>query len=162
VSHADDLGGVGNLCGNYGIASPLRYSYAGFVDVAASPAAGTGGLIWIILKVVLILFNMTRYPTPDVIYDAKSTTFDVLDEVLAVFERGAAGVVLHVVFTENDRPVVTGRPLLRLGRSLKSVRSLSVSEADGIYPLEKMVSLLSGLGEIYLETADPERLTAYV
>jgi hypothetical protein len=140
----------------------MCYSYAGFVDVAASPAAGAGGLIWIILKVVLILFNMPRHPTPDVIYDAKNTTFDVLDEVLAVFERGAAGVVLHVVFTEDDRPVVTGRPLLRLGRGLRSVRSLSASETDGVYPLEKMVSLLSGVGEIYLETADHERLVAYV
>ncbi len=154
--------GVGNLSGNYGVASPLRYSYAGFVDCVASPAAGAGGLIWIIFKVVLILFNMPRYPTPDVIYDAKNTTFDVLDEVLAVFERGAAGVVLHVVFTEDDRPVVTGRPLLRLGRGLRSVRSLSASEANGVYPLEKMVSFLSGVGEIYLETADPERLVAYV
>jgi hypothetical protein len=140
----------------------MCYSYAGFVDVAASPAAGAGGLIWIILKVVLILFHMPRYPTPDVIYDAKNTTFDVLDEVLAVFEKGAAGVVLHVVFTEDDRPVVTGRPLLRLGRGLRSVRSLSASEADGVYPLEKMVSFLSGVGEIYLETADPERLMAHV
>ncbi len=45
-------------------------------------------MIWIILKVFLILFNMPRHPTPDVIYDAKNTTFDVLDEVVAVFERG--------------------------------------------------------------------------
>jgi hypothetical protein len=67
-----------------------------------------------------------------------------------------------VVFTEDDRPVVTGRPLLRLGRVLRSVRSLSASETDGVYPLEKVVSFLSGLGEIYLETADPERLVAYV
>jgi hypothetical protein len=71
-------------------------------------------------------------------------------------------VVLRVVFTEDNRPVVTSRPLLRLGRCFKSVRSLSVSETDGVYPLEKMVSLLSGLGEIYLETAEPERLVAYV
>lgn len=105
---------------------------------------------------------MPRHPTPHMIYDATSTPHDVLDEVVDALHQGAAGAVLRVAFTGDGKPVVTGRPLLRLGRSLRSVRALPAAEAEGAYPLEKIMSILSGTGEFYLETAEPERLLPHI
>jgi len=105
---------------------------------------------------------MPRPPSPRLIYDARNTTLDVLEEVTQVLDLGADGVVLHVMFTKDGRPVVSGRPLFRFGKSLKSAKSLASGDAQEMYPLEKIMSVLAGVAEIYLDVAEPSRLLGFI